>query len=542
MSSLDQLTRGLSAQSRMADAAADYARHALSYVFEAFAALVTLGLGVVGIEAWHRKNRKLHRRDFARAAPGMLVGLHKQLTQAKYSGGSIRVRYGDDMISIFQHAAGVEFMDEASGKSRMFPGQDFRSLASRLAREIEADPDRYGRQAACIASIVSGDPAVRAGGTLVYQDIDSLNDSLMTRLQAVKKLPADGRVGLLQALARTMPQRRAHLWTPFQALYDARADLSPRDRRTLLATLATFAPWLFDANHCMAAWKKCFVEISQINYKEPNGRGAALAALAGSVKACMPPNMALLMSYEDTRHAVCDLSNADPHKGVALAKLAWSAGHLPRRKATNFMAILASVVGLDSTNPEKGGALYALAHTIRGMPEKIQQTAFGDILSSVEGLSSEDAEKGASISALAHSMGNMPLSPDPTAFKRILQAVARLDAAENSYPGHALAGLAKSIPRLPESEQMAAFETVVAATSALGSTDVFKGRAVMELLSVCKDMSGGALPIAFNAILPAFLRLRLSDECRLRALFLLGNVIRRLPKVDQDAAWKSLLT
>lgn len=54
---------------------------------------------------------------------------------------------------------------------------------------------------------------------------------------------------------------------------------------------------------------------------------------------------------------------------------------------------------------------------------------------------------------------------------------------------------------------MVAFETVVAAVAALSRTDMYKGMAVVELLSLCSDMPDGALPIAltpFRGLFSAF--------------------------------------
>lgn len=535
MSGFDQLTRGISARTNMADAAANYARDTVSYIFEAIAALFTLGVGAAGIEAWHHENRELHRLDFAKAAPRMLIGMHKQLMEANGSKLSTSVRYGDDVISITQHHGGVEFVDVGSRRSRVFNGESFQSIMSWLAQEIEAKPERYGEQATCIASIVSADPEVMAGQkprdrNIGYQEAF---DSLTAQLEVVQRLPVDERVGLLQALARTMPQVLVDDCDAYKPIYDAGANLSSRDRRTLSATLARLAPSLHE-NHRCDAWMKCFVDINDVNNATPEDQGAALAALAGTLSACIKPMMGLSLRFADIRDAVFSLEHTDPHKGKALAELALVIPRLAGNCETNFTRILSSVIDLDRKNPKKGEALWALACGIQLLPETVQQTIFERILSAVLSLSDPDLRKGAALGALVHSIAETSLVLKPATFKAILKSADRLETGPNGWRGQVLAGLAGRVPDLPVADRPEAFEAVLAAVVGLKKNDAFKGQAVNALLRLFKDLPDNVLPDAFRDILPAFFDLRSEDS--LRAALKLDDVIRRLPDADQPAA------
>lgn len=404
MSLLNTMARGLSSPYHMAEAAANYARHARPDTFEPVTELLTLDAAAAPNDAAvHDEKRGVKRAYFAAAAPLILKELLEQCKLPAGVRGAVEVSIGTDRFTIEENIDRLTLKHGATGEYREIHGKDFEQLLFDLANDIARDPQTYGTEAAEAASELRAPaldiPEEVFGQITKHLDVSdarslifvsrSFGESAHVRaavmearasaligqkglaglekaLVLITDLPPSLRLRSLNILARKIGwlQPREDRPHAFDALATAAQGLAPDDKCALFGSLVRIIREVYrDASEAefAAGWSTCCDAILSAS------KGAPVEDLNALVVALVTGDATGTCRQSDFDRLLAAVGQLDdsPSKTQTLYYLVHAVDQFSaEHRTSNLAAILPMVLELDGSHPEKASALHTIVNLL----------------------------------------------------------------------------------------------------------------------------------------------------------------------------------
>lgn len=452
------LLRGLSAPPDvpMFKQAANYQRTASSYIFQAIVGLVTVGVGALAIELWHKSQREEIENAFAKAGPGLLTMLDAYLTKPELNRTTISIDSEDgSTLLLTPTTVGFALTDPVSGESYT-ADVPLDTLRTRLAMEIHAHAERYGDEQAenAGALLECGLNASEDWSSKMVQE--TLTTKVLDRPTGERAQPFERLLLQVVGLDNASPQKPGAL----AVLAGALSDLPIAARPQAFDTILKEAAGLADAGSHKA--DEALVFLSN--------------RIGGLPDAFRPHAVETLLAQ------VVQLDVASPHKGMALAALSKQIGSLPQgARLKAYESIMAQVAKLDDANSEaKELSIAQLAReAFTSLDGKSQVTVFPSTLAQVMHLNRKSWHKGPALKVLITTLWVLSGNSAVRTFKEILHAVNQL--GNERHKEEAMEALTAQIFRLPPESHEQIVSTMWVDVNKLANGSEHKRKAQMNL-------------------------------------------------------------
>lgn len=470
------LYRGLSADSHMAHAAAQYRRSKASEDMEAVANVLAGDMATRAFEKYHDRNQSRIRDVFVDAAPRILEALIQHGDESH----PITLTVGNEIITLAEVDGKLVLLDDDSKIYRIIPGKNYQILKHELANDIANDRDLYGRETADWATLIAYDlnsearmdastgrlqPPYELLGMPVdlwhvvgdrLDDVHSLlslgsvnkdfdlalhetkHQILLTNM--IRRLSRWSGVGE-QLVASLVQLSAAYRREPLEQLVARLSSASLPELRLAGRTLVRAARWLSHP-------ERDFALTSMVAHS-----ARTIPTLSDAEK----PVAFLSLLYVVSRTTLA-------HREAPLEALAAQISTLPQpERLVTFSAILTQVGELDSSR--RVTAMTILARSIQFLRESERARAFESVLAAVHDLAPEDREQ--PVLALAGQSCNLRPNDRRAAFLAALKAP---DVQDHGLQASVLTVLVNGIGHLPEEDRLQMFQRMLDATDQLDVT------------------------------------------------------------------------